>query len=91
MLIQPKSRVLSIQQKLQFEISEIPPAEWNGTRVYYGCTDQAKATTRLLIVLVSRMQKSDAGDNNFDKWKGTFRPTEMTAPVKVDPNPNPKP
>ena len=29
--------------------------------------------TRLVIVLVSRVQKSSTGDNNFVKWKGTFR------------------
>ena len=36
--------------------------------------------------LVSRMHKSATGDNNFGKWKGTFRsgPTEMTRPVTVD-------
>ena len=36
---------------------------------------------------VSRIEKSGTGDNNFDKWKGTFRsdrPTEMTRPVTVD-------
>ena len=26
-----------------------------------------------LLVLVSRIQKSGTGDNNFGKWKGTFR------------------
>ena len=43
----------------------------NGT-VYSGCIDQAQDTARLVIVLVSRMQKSVTGDNNFVKWKGTF-------------------
>ena len=39
-----------------------------------------------LLVLVSRIQKSGTGDNNFGKWKATFpvRPTEMTRPVTVD-------
>ena len=37
--------------------------------------------------LVSRMHKSATGDNNFGKWKGTFRsgPTEMTRPVTGEP------
>ena len=50
-------------------------------------TDPTQATTRLVIVLVSRIQKSGTGENNFVKWKGTFRsnrPKEMTRPVKVD-------
>ena len=40
-----------------------------------------------LLVLVSRIQKTGTGDNNFGKWKGTVsvRPTEMTRPVTVDP------
>ena len=44
----------------------------NGT-VYSGCTDPTQATAGLVIILVSRMQKSGAGQNNFVKWKGTFR------------------
>ena len=58
----------------------------NGT-VHSGYTDRAQATARLVIVLVSRIQKSGTGDKRFVKWQGTFRsdrPTEMTRPVKVD-------
>ena len=40
--------------------------------VHSGCTDATQATARLVIVLLSRIQKSDTGDNNFVKWKGTF-------------------
>ena len=60
---------------------------FNGT-VHSGCTDPTQATARLVIVLASRIQKSGTGDNNFVKWKGTFRsdrPTEMTRPVKAGP------
>ena len=41
--------------------------------VHFDCTDPTQATTRLVIVLVSRMQRSGTGDKNFVKWKGTFR------------------
>ena len=44
----------------------------NGT-VRSDCTDPTQATARLVIVLVSRMQKRGAGDNNFVKLKETFR------------------
>jgi len=44
----------------------------NGT-VHSGCTDSTKAIARLVFVLISRMQKSGTGGNNFGKWKGTFR------------------
>ena len=43
----------------------------NGT-VHSGCTHPTQTTTRLVIVLLSRIQKSVSGDNNFVKWKGTF-------------------
>ena len=33
-----------------------------------------QATAGLVIVLVSRIQESSTGDNNFVKWKGTDRP-----------------
>ena len=33
-------------------------------------TDQTKATASLVIVLVSRIQISIPGENNFVKWKG---------------------
>ena len=38
-----------------------------------GCTDPTQATARLVIVLVSKIKKNSTGDNNFVKWKGTFR------------------
>ena len=50
--------VLSFQQNLRSEISDISRAQWNGT-------DLTQATARLVIVLVSRIQKSGTGDNNF--------------------------
>ena len=36
-----------------------------------GCTDPTQATTRLVIVLVGKIQKSGTGDNNFAKCKVT--------------------
>ena len=44
----------------------------NGT-VHSDCTDPTQATARLVIVLISKMQKSSSGDNDYVKWKGTFR------------------
>ena len=44
----------------------------NGT-VHSDCTDPTHATARLVIVLISKMQKSSSGDNDYVKWKGTFR------------------
>ena len=52
---------------LKFRKFHVP----NGT-VHSGCTDPTQATARLVIVLVTRIQKSGTG-NNFVKWKGTFR------------------
>ena len=75
---------LSIQQKFRFEISEILCPQ---RTVHSGCIDLTQATARLVIVLVSTIQETGTGDNNFVKWKGTFRsdrPTEMTRPVKED-------
>ena len=63
---QEKRTALSIQQKFRFEISEIP-------RAHSSCTDPTQATARLVIVIVSRTQASGTADNNFVKWKGTFR------------------
>ena len=63
---QEKRTALSIQQKFRFEISEIPCA-------HSSCTDPTQATARLVIVFVSRIQNSGTGDNNFVKWKRTFR------------------
>ena len=51
---------------------------------YIPVKDPTQATARLVIVLVSRMQKSGAGDNNFANAKGHFlvRSTKMTRMVK---------
>ena len=68
--MEPKTpRALSIQQKFRFQISEI--YEPNGS-VHSGCIDPTQATARLVIVLVTRIQGSSTGNNNFVKWKGTF-------------------
>ena len=59
---------------------------FNGT-VHSGCSDPTQATARLVIVLVSRIQKSGTGDINFFKSKKTFnsvRPTPIAGPIKVD-------
>ena len=40
------------------------------------CTNPIQATERLVVVLVSRIQKSSARDNNFVKGKGEFGPTD---------------
>ena len=53
---------------LKFRKFHVP----NGT-VLSGYADPTQATSRLVIVLVSRIQKSGIGDNNFVKWKGKFR------------------
>ena len=69
--MEPKNpRALSIQQKFRFKISEI--CEPFGS-VHSGCIDPTQATARLVIVLVTRIQGSSTGNNNFVKWKGTFR------------------
>ena len=49
----------------------------NGT-VHYDCTDPTQATARLVIVLVSRIQKSGTGNNNF---VNSVRPTQMSGPL----------
>ena len=54
-----------------------------------------------LLVLVSRIKKSGTGDNNFGKWKGTFRsdrpknqtghcgpPSKLVPNIPVGPNRN---
>ena len=41
--------------------------------VHSGCTNLTQTTAVLVIVPVSRIQKSGTGDNNFLKWKGTFQ------------------
>ena len=72
---------------LKFRKFHVP----NGT-VHSDCTDPTQATARLVIVLVSRMQKRGAGDNNFVKLKGTFRSDRRNdqagkgGPSKVVPN-----
>ena len=57
-------------QKFWFEISLISLAQWNGT---FQLHRPNPATAHLVIVLASRIQKSSTGNNNFVKWKGTFR------------------
>ena len=47
----------------------------NGT-AQSGCTGLTQATAHLVIVLVSRIQKSGTGDNNFVKWKGKICQTD---------------
>ena len=72
---------------LKFRKFHVP----NGT-VHSDCTDPTQATASLVIVLVSRMQKRGAGDNNFVKLKGTFRSDRRNdlagkgGPSKVVPN-----
>ena len=41
-------------------------------RLHSACTDPTQATGHLVIVLVSRIQKSSTEDNSFVKLKGTF-------------------
>ena len=52
---------------LKFQKFHMP----NGT-VPSGCTDPTQATTRL-VIFISMIQKKRYWDNNFVKWKGTFR------------------
>ena len=40
---------------------------------------------RKLLGLVSRIEKSGTGDNNFGKWKGTFRWTTFKAGPEYGP------
>ena len=82
---------------LKFRKFHVP----NGT-VQSGCTDSIQATARLVIILLSRLQKSGTGDNNFVKWKGTFRsdrrkwsvtgqsepPSKLVPSIPVAPNRN---
>ena len=80
-------RAVSIQQKFRIEFRKLHVP--NGT-VHSGCTDPTQTTTRFVIVLVSRIQKSGTGNNNFVKWKGTFNRNDRTGqsgpPSKVIPN-----
>ena len=55
-------------------------AQW---KVHSSCTEQTKATASLVIVLVSRIQISGPGENNFVKWKGTFRSDQQIRSVSV--------
>ena len=71
----------------------------NGT-VHSGCTDPSQATARLVIVLVSRIQKSGTGDNNFVKLKRDISvdrndqtdhrgpPSKLVPDIPVGPNRN---
>ena len=45
-----------------------------------GCTDLTQATARLVIVLLSRIQKSGTGGSNFFKWKGTLWSNQLKWP-----------
>ena len=47
-----------LSQKLRSDISDISRAQWNGV-------DPTQAIARLVIVVVSKRQKSGTGDNNF--------------------------
>ena len=58
---------LSIQQKFQCEISH---AEWNGSFWLN------RPNTARFFVLVSRIQRSGSGDNDFVNGKGHFGPTD---------------
>ena len=51
--------------------------------VHSGCTDPTQATPCLVIILVSRIQKSSTGDNNFVKWKGTFWSDWLKWPARL--------
>ena len=57
---------------LKFRKFHVP----NG-RVHAGCTDPTWTTMCLVIVLVSRIQKSSTGNNNFVKWKGPFQSDQL--------------
>ena len=64
----------------------------NGT-VHSGCTDSTQATARLVIVLVSRIQKRGTGDNILSNGQGHFGPTNWNdqtsqsgPPSKLIPN-----
>ena len=59
-----------MEQNFLFEISEKSSAQW---KVHSSCRDQTKATASLVIVLVSRIQIIGPEENNFVKWKETFR------------------
>ena len=61
----------------------------NGT-IHWSCTDSTQATARLVIILLSRLQKSVTGDNNFVKWKGTFRSDRTKSSVTGQSGPSSK-
>ena len=54
--------------------------------VHSRCTDLTQATAHLVIVLVSRIQKSGTGETQFCQMERdiSVRPIEMTRPVRVD-------
>ena len=52
--------------------------------VHSGCKDLIHATACLIIVLVSRIQRSFTGHNNFFKWKETGPTDRNDKPVEVD-------
>ena len=45
--------------------------------VHSNYTDPTQATAHLIILLVSRIQESGTGNNNFVKWKGNFGLTDQ--------------
>ena len=51
--------------------------------VHSGCRDPTQATARLVIFLVSWIQKSGTRDNNSVKWKGTFRSDRPKSPDRL--------
>ena len=70
---------------LKFRTFHMP----NGT-IHCSCTDSTQATARLVIILLSRLQKSGTGDNNFVKWKGTFRSDRTKSSVTGQSGPSSK-
>ena len=70
---------------LKFRTFHMP----NGT-IHCSCTDSTQATARLVIILLSRLQKSGTGDNNFVKWKGTFRSDRTKSSVTGQRGPSSK-
>ena len=63
---------------LKFRKFHVP----NGT-VHSGCTDPTQATARLVIFLVSWIQKIGTRDNSSVKWKGTFRSDQPKWPDRL--------
>ena len=79
----PRPRALSIQQKVRFEVSEIPRAQW---KVHSACKDLTQATARLVICSCKQVTKEQYWGQQFCQMERNIsvRPTKMTRPVKVD-------